>query len=132
MIAEPNPAAATEIVNRFVAAINDHEVETLASLMTDEHLFVDSVGNQVRGAHAMKGGWRGYFALCPDYAIHVSELLAEPYTVIATGEASGTIDGIAWRTLAAWLAKIRDGQIAEWRVFADNKPVYEILARRAG
>jgi len=25
---------------------------------------------------------------------------------------------------------IRDGKVMEWRVFADNKPVYEILARR--
>jgi hypothetical protein len=24
----------------------------------------------------------------------------------------------------------RDGMVLEWRVFADNKPVYEILAKR--
>ena len=30
----------------------------------------------------------------------------------------------------AWKAVIRDGTVLEWRVFADNKPVYEILARR--
>jgi hypothetical protein len=44
--------------------------------------------------------------------------------------AGGTIDGVAWRTPAAWKAVIRDGTVLEWRVFADNKPVYEILARR--
>jgi ketosteroid isomerase-like protein len=26
-------------------------------------------------------------------------------------------------------AVIREGKVAEWQVFADNKPVYEILAR---
>ena len=31
---------------------------------------------------------------------------------------------------AAWKAVMRDGKVMEWRVFADNKPVYEILARR--
>ncbi len=37
---------------------------------------------------------------------------------------------VSWRTPAAWKAVIRDGKVMEWRVFADNKPVYEILARR--
>lgn len=46
------------------------------------------------------------------------------------GEAGGSIDDVAWRTPAAWKAMIRDGKVTEWRVFADNKPVYEILAKR--
>jgi ketosteroid isomerase-like protein len=56
--------------------------------------------------------------------------MAKGGAVLAVGEAGGTIDGVAWRTPAAWKAVIRDGRVAEWRVFADNKPVYEILARR--
>jgi hypothetical protein len=31
---------------------------------------------------------------------------------------------------AAWKAVILGDRVAEWRVFADNKPVYEILAAR--
>jgi len=49
---------------------------------------------------------------------------------LAVGEAGGTIDRISWRTPAAWKAVVRDGKVVEWRVFADNKPVYEILGRR--
>jgi ketosteroid isomerase-like protein len=62
--------------------------------------------------------------------IHVEHLLAEDRVVLAAGEAGGTIDGVAWRTPAAWKAVIREGKVAEFRVFADNKPVYEILAKR--
>lgn len=29
-----------------------------------------------------------------------------------------------------WRAVIRDGSVVEWQVFADNEPVYEILAKR--
>ena len=54
--------------------------------------------------------------------------MADNDTVLAAGEAGGTIQ-VAWRTPAAWKAVIRGGLIAEWQVFADNKPVYEILAR---
>jgi ketosteroid isomerase-like protein len=57
-------------------------------------------------------------------------MVAEGGVVLASGEAGGTIDGIPWRTPAAWKAVVRDGKVTEWRVFADNKPVYEILAKR--
>jgi ketosteroid isomerase-like protein len=128
---EPNSVCARETFEKFVAAINVHDIEALTSLMTADHLFVDSMGNRVQGADSMRTGWRGYFAMCPDYAITVNEILAKSDTVLATGEARGTIDDTAWQTPAAWQATIRDGRIAEFRVFADNKPVYEILARQA-
>jgi len=78
----------------------------------------------------MEVGWRGYFAMCPDYWIHTDHVMAEESVVLAVGEAGGTIDGVSWRTPAAWKAVIRDRKVMEWLVFADNKPVYEILARR--
>jgi ketosteroid isomerase-like protein len=120
---------ATEVFLKFVAAINAHDVEALAALMTSDHRFVDSVGNSVRGA-SMQAGWRGYFAMCPDYWIQVDRSISEGDTVLAVGRAGGAIDRIPWQTPAAWQAVIRDGLVCEWRVFADNKPVYEILAKR--
>ena len=50
--------------------------------------------------------------------------------MLVAGEAGGTIDGEPWRTPAAWKVMIRDGVVAEWQVFADNKPVYDILGKR--
>jgi hypothetical protein len=32
-----------------------------------------------------------------------------------------------WTTPAAWRASIRDGLIAEWRVYADNEPIRQIM-----
>lgn len=122
-----NPA---EILKQFVSAINNHDVKALTALMMADHLFVDSVGNRVHGAASMEAGWRGYFAMCPDYWIHTDYVIAEDDVALAVGEAGGTIDGVSWRTPAAWKAGIRNGKVMEWRVFADNKPVYEILARR--
>ena len=119
-----------ETFRQFLAAVNGHDATAIAALMTGDHLFVDSLGNRVQGADTMAAGWRGYFALCPDYWIRAGEVLSEGETVLAAGEAGGTIDGVSWRTPAAWKAVIRDGKVVEWRVFADNKPVYEILAKR--
>jgi ketosteroid isomerase-like protein len=119
-----------EIFRQFVAAINSHDVKTIASPMTADHAFVDPLGNRVDGATTMESGWRGYFAMCPDYCVRTDDVAAKCDVALAVGEAGGTISGAAWRTPAAWKAVIRDGKVAEWRVFADNKPVYEILARR--
>lgn len=78
----------------------------------------------------MRAAWRGYLTMCPDYWIRVDQSLAQHEIVLAVGEAGGTIDDTPWRTPAAWKAVVRDGFVLEWRVFADNKQVYEILAKR--
>jgi len=117
---------------QFVAAINRHDVGALAALMTPDHLFVDSAGNRTQGAASMQAGWRSYYAICLDYWIRIDHAVEQGGVVLAVGEAGGTIDGVAWRTPAAWKAVVRESRVAEWRVFADNKPVYEILAKRQG
>ena len=119
-----------ETFKQFATAINSHDVRAITVLMTADHLFVDSVGSRVQSASSMEVGWRAYFAMCPDYWIQTDHVMAEGGAVLAVGEAGGTIDGVPWRTPAAWMAVIRDAKVVEWRVFADNKPVYEILARR--
>ena len=48
-------------------AKNSHDVKALTSLMTADHLCVDSVGNRVHGAASMEAGRRSYFLMCPDY-----------------------------------------------------------------
>src|SRR5262249_20121567 len=57
-----------ETVQAFVDCINAHNVDGLAALMSDDHLFIDAHGNKVRGREAMTAGWYGYFEWFPDYA----------------------------------------------------------------
>jgi hypothetical protein len=84
----------------------------------------------VEGADEMKRGWKSYFTVCPDYWVRADDVIAEGATVLIAGEAGGTIDGVAWRIPAAWKAVIRGTTVTEWRVYADNKPVYDILSMR--
>jgi ketosteroid isomerase-like protein len=122
-----NPA---ETLKQWLAAINSHDVNALVTLMAADHVFVDSLGNRVHGAKSMEAGWRGYFTMCPDYWIRTDHAMADGETMLVTGEAGGSINGESWRTPAAWRVVIRDGSVVEWQVFADNKPVYEILVKR--
>ncbi len=128
--------AESQAVARFVEAINGHGVGALAALMTEDHVFTDSGGEQVRGRQAMCDGWRSYFALVPDYWIKVEQTIVDGATVALFGWAGGTwaVDGRLhdenrWSVPAAWLAVVGDGLVAEWRVYADLKPLYDILER---
>jgi ketosteroid isomerase-like protein len=120
-----------DVLQRWFAAINARDVSALSSLMAPDFVFVDSLGNEVRGAETMTAGWRAYFTMCPDYWIRIRDSAPTPDATLMTGDAGGTIDGTPWHVPAAWRIVIRDGQVAEFRVFADNKPVYDILARRS-
>jgi uncharacterized protein (TIGR02246 family) len=118
----------TETVLEFLNRINQRDIDKLAELMTEDHVFVDALGNRVTGREKMRGGWRAYYTMCPDYWISHEEIFGNGPTVAIFGAAGGTISGKKWQTPAAWLALVEKGQIKEWRVYADNKPVYDILA----
>jgi ketosteroid isomerase-like protein len=128
------PAVAT--VLQFLERINQHNADKLAELMTEDHLFVDSLGQSVSGRENMRLGWRSYYAFCPDYWVSHEEIFPSTDRVAVFGAAGGTIaaDGKLppenkWRTSAAWLAIVDRGLVKQWRVYADNKPVYDIIAR---
>lgn len=128
--------SAEGIVLNFINCINQHDADKLAEMMTDDHVFVDSMGDSVRGRERMRAGWRGYFAFCPDYRISHEKILAEGNAVAVFGITGGTIASNGkllpenkWRTPAAWLAIVENDLVQEWRVYADNKPVYEIVER---
>ncbi len=124
-----------KVVEQFVTAINTHDVEGLASLMTSDHRFVDSLGTVVEGRGATREGWTFYFSMVPDYHLEISRsFVAEESKAEAmlVGVASGSYwsNGVkrpdsSWSTPAALRAIIRDGQVAEWQVYADNEPIRE-------
>ena len=122
-----------EVAQQFATAINAHDVERLASLMTSDHRFIDSLGAVVEGRDSMRDGWKFYFAMVPDYHLEISRCFsaetAKDETMLA-GIASGSYwsDGLkqpnsGWSTPVAFRAVVRDGQIAEWQVYADNEPI---------
>jgi len=47
---------ALQVAQKFVERINAADVAGLAALMTEDHRFIDSLGNVVTGREAMKAG----------------------------------------------------------------------------
>src|ERR1700684_4126079 len=64
------------IVNDFVNAINEHNVDKIYSLMTEDHKFIDAHGNEVTGKDKMRAGWAGYFQWFPDYKIEITDIFS--------------------------------------------------------
>jgi len=123
-----------EVVLAFMEKINARDVDGLCALMTENHIFVDALGSRVEGREKMRGAWRGYYAMIPDYKVSHEEILSNGDIVAVFGAARGTFAPGGqpkkenfWEIPAAWLAKVRGGLIAEWRVYADNQPVRKLM-----
>jgi ketosteroid isomerase-like protein len=127
-----------DTVLTFLERINSGDADRVAGMLAENHVFIDALGRSVHGREMMRAGWRGYYGMCPDYRISHRTVFANGNQVAVFGEAGGTVassDGQLrsenqWSTPAAWLAVVEDGLIREWRVYADNKPVHDILARQ--
>jgi ketosteroid isomerase-like protein len=127
-----------ETVLAFLDAINSDDADKVTEWITEDHVFIDALGNSLQGREKMRAGFRAYYAMCPDYRISHEDIFHNGDTVALFGRAGGTIrvngellPENTWQIPAAWRAVVRDGLIREWRVYADNKPVYDILAKSA-
>lgn len=133
---EVNDMNTIDTVNKFVDAINAHDVGAIGELMGDEHTFIDSGGGVYTDVEQMIKGWPGYYEMFPDYKIEISETFISGDTVILWGKASGTYssDGTLrpenhWEIPAAWKAVVKGDKIKLWQVIADNSIVVEIMKR---
>jgi ketosteroid isomerase-like protein len=123
------------VVRAFIDRVNSHDPRAIVALCTSGHVSTDSLGNQIRGRAALLSAWQGYLSLFPDYRIAVSNILAAGSTVAVFGIASATLATArkaphrSWSIPAAWRAVVKAGLVSRWQVYADNKPVYELLER---
>lgn len=76
-----------ETVLEFLDRINPRDVDQLAELMTEGHVFVDSLGNRMRSREKMRDGWSGYYTMCPDYWVSHEEIFENGDSVAVFGVA---------------------------------------------
>jgi hypothetical protein len=123
-----------EIVSNFIKAINDHDVEQIYELMSDDHTFIDGYGDRYVGRKDMKEGWANYYKLFPDYHIEITDYTENETIIGLFGYAGGTYKNIKdesnsnyWRTTAAWKAIVENGKVKYWQVFCDYKRLLLII-----
>ncbi len=118
----------------FVDAVNTGDVARICDFMTEDHLFVDSDGTEVRGRERMRQGWLEYFRMMRHYRIEVQETFCTAATVVLIGTATGTYVPDAtvattnrWTVPAAWRAVVRDDLVAVWQVFVNPEPIRRVM-----
>jgi ketosteroid isomerase-like protein len=114
-----------DTVLAFLEQINARNMGGLCALMTDDHVFLDGLGNRMQGRESMR---KGYLRMFPDYRVSHTDVFSQGDVVAAFGCAEGTLAVKGelpkenhWSASAAWRAVVRDGLSAEWRVYADNQ-----------
>jgi uncharacterized protein (TIGR02246 family) len=128
---------AESVVQAFIRAINRQDVDAIADLLTEQHRFIDSLGNLHEGRETLRRGWTKYFEIVPDYTVAIEETMCNGPVVVMLGEAQGTFaphgklePGNHWTTPTAFRAFVQDGKLAEWRVYCDNDPIRQRMARQ--
>ena len=108
----------TSIVERFNEAISAREVDALESLMTDDHVFIDSAGGRTEGRAACVEAWPSFFAAFPDYRNHFDRIEALDDVVVVSGRSECSTPELAGPAL--WRAVVGQERIREWRVCEDT------------
>jgi ketosteroid isomerase-like protein len=112
--------AQKQIALQFNEYINNRNIDGLATLMTDDHAFIDTANVEFRGKKRALEAWRGFFEAFPEYKNIFEQVLIKDDRVIMIGHSvcpsNEALDGPA-----IWTAKIKDGQVSKWRVY-ENTP----------
>ena len=113
--------APKSVALKFVEVINAGDPEKLMKLQTEDFTFIDMAGDVTRG----RDGWPSYFSSYPKYKIHVQHVLTSGNGVAIIGKTTGShvppeVEG---KETVLWTTEIRDGLVAEWRIYSDIEEV---------
>ena len=127
---------ATNKILEFIEFINKHDIEGMASLMSDDHAFIDAHNNTYSGKDKMKASWQLYFEWFPDYTIEVSDIIQGGQCTAVLGFANGTYRNMQnpersnyFHLPSAWKVVVENDKIKLWQVYADTKAPNDIMER---
>jgi ketosteroid isomerase-like protein len=107
-----------DVVQHFNAAINSQDLAALASLMSEDHTFIDAEGGTVRGKQPCLQAWRGFFTTFADYRNVFTDLTVRDDVVAVSGYSLCSQPELAGPAL--WTAHVTGTLVAEWRVHTDT------------
>ncbi len=114
-----------DLVRRYVDAVNARDVDTLVGMMTDDHWYVDTGRNAVRGVDAAKGAWGNFFGEITEYNVSVSSVETTPDGFVVLGSVASSEPKLTGDMIfECW---VRDDKIALWRANREDPKLRERL-----
>ena len=123
------------MVRRGFEAINARDLQALMDLVHDD--IVATVPSEYANADVYRGR-EGFLSMAEEWLEPWSEFRAEPLELIEEGDAvvvpvhqsgTGRESGIEVDMDLAYLLRVRDGLLAEWRLCADAEEALEFRAQ---
>lgn len=115
-----------QILLEFVDMINTNDSTALKTLMSDDHIFIDLSGDEVRGKDLMQNAWEGYMTAFPEYHIYIEKLYEMDDKFVFIGTTTGSHLGLNdeeefFNQSALWIAKIHRGLVSLWQILPHNE-----------
>ena len=108
------------LVERFVAALNAHDADTLERLLTEDFTYIDSWREGVTGRDKVMAALRSLLMIDPDFGIEVDRMDWRDPHVLMTGRVNSRQFGPKRR--AVWQVLVRGGKVAEYQAWAEGGP----------
>jgi len=124
------------IILEFIDFINKHNIEGMAGLLSEDHIFIDAHNNSVTGKENMIASWKIYFEWFPDYTIETCDIIQGETCTAVFGFANGTFRSLHnpernnhFHLPAAWRVIVENNKIKQWQVYSDTKVPFEIMEK---
>jgi mannose-6-phosphate isomerase-like protein (cupin superfamily) len=121
------------IIKEYIESINEHNVDKIISLQSDDCILKDAIGNQVQGIEPLRKVWAGYFGLFSNYKIEVESISKVKEAIAVFGYAGGALKTDKtkqWRLPVSIRAQIKNGKVSLWQVYADTKMPFDLMDRK--
>lgn len=105
---------------RFIAAVNAHDLDALGQLMTDDFAYIDSWREGIVGRDNVLAAVGVLFASDPEFGIEVERKSYRDPHVLMSGRIASTQFGDKRR--AVWRARCDGDRLVEWQSWAEGGP----------
>lgn len=109
------------IALRFVECINNQDIESLASLMTEDFTMIAHNDEPEIVRQLMWQRYQSYFPHFPDYRIHIQKMAFSRDEVAMIGKTTGShvpVE-IEREETVIFIARIEDDLVSQWRIYSD-------------
>jgi ketosteroid isomerase-like protein len=126
-----------ELVHRFTAAINRHDIDAALALMDPDVKFIPRLvevdgGGSFRGHDGVRSWWENLFGVWPDFKSEVEEVreLGDVTLTRARFSGQGTASEAATEQTSWVVNEWRDGKVIWMRVFPSEGEALEAAGLR--
>jgi ketosteroid isomerase-like protein len=117
MSSSPGAAESTRtVIERFNEAFNDHDVDALAELLTDDTVFENTSpppdGTRIEGKAAVLDFWRGWFAKNAEAAFDAEDIIVCDNRAVVRWIYRKVRNGQPWHIRGVDVFTVRGGRVA--------------------